>query len=485
MSNEQPATAAPASDLRGHGMHDLGPDEMERFRAVEARFLDVAGRAGYREIRTPTVEPLHLFTGAGTLSPQMLDRVYSFLDWDGWSGERVVLRPDSTLPAVRWHEERAGGDSARLCYVQPVYRFAPDDGQREQWQCGVELFGLTAPEGDAELLRLARELLTGLGLSEVRFELSHSGLVRAALGAAGLDRAAQLAAYDRLLDGDAAAIAELVAANPEQAGALRVLFEVDGGGEGYLANLRAALAAVPEAEQPIAEIEAAARAFAGAGSACAVAPASARGFEYYTGVTFRAFAGDSECLRGGRYDGLAERIRREARTRLGLRGGPAAAGDARAGRRGGRAMSSSAAIRVALPRGELRAPLAERLAAAGFVAEGYGKGSRAYRFEVTGRPLVAVRVFSDADIPIQVALGQYDLGVTSRAWVDELVTRFGHDSIVPLRALDLGDERRGARRTGRHDGGRAGRAPPAARGDDAPAPDRALPQPAARAPTTG
>ncbi len=308
MSNEQPSTAALASDLRGHGMHDLGPDEMRRFRSVEARFLEVTARAGYREIRTPTVEPLHLFTGAGTLSPQMLDRVYSFLDWDGWSGERVVLRPDSTLPAVRWHEEHAGGDPARLCYVQPVYRFAPDDGQREQWQCGVELFGLAAPEGDAELLRLALDLLTGLGLAGLRFELSHSGLVRAALGAAGLDRAAQLAMYDRLPDGDAEAIGELVAANPEQASALRVLFDVDGGGAGYLANLRAALAAVPEAEQPITELEAAAGALTEAGCAFAVAPASARNFEYYTGVTFRALAADVECLRGGRYDGLAETI---------------------------------------------------------------------------------------------------------------------------------------------------------------------------------
>ena len=308
MSNEQPATAALASDLRGHGMHDLGPDEMRRFRAVEARFLEVAARAGYLEIRTPTVEPLHLFTGAGTLSPHLLDRVYSFLDWDGWSGERVVLRPDSTLPAVRWHEEQAGGEPARLCYVQPVYRFAPDDGQREQWQCGVELFGLAAPAGDAELLRLALDLLAGLGLGGLRFELSHGGLVRAALSAAGLDRAAQLAVHDRLLDGDAGAITELVAAHPEQAGVLRVLFEVDGGGAGYLANLRAALAAVPEAEQPIAALEAAARSLADAGCACTVAPASARSFEYYTGVTFRAFAGDAECLRGGRYDGLAETI---------------------------------------------------------------------------------------------------------------------------------------------------------------------------------
>ncbi len=104
-------------------------------------------------------------------------------------------------------------------------------------------------------------------------------------------------------------------------------------------------------------------------------------------------------------------------------------------------MSADGAIRVALPRGGLRAPLAERLAAAGFAAIGYGEGSRAYRFAVEGRSRVAVRVFSDADIPIQIALGQYDLGVTSLSAIDELVTRFGHDTIAPLRALDLGSER--------------------------------------------
>lgn len=98
-------------------------------------------------------------------------------------------------------------------------------------------------------------------------------------------------------------------------------------------------------------------------------------------------------------------------------------------------------VRVALPRGDLRDGLAERLEAVGFVAEGYGEGSRAYRFEVRGRPSILVRVFSERDIPIQVALGQYDLGITRRAWVDELLVRYAQDSIVPLRALDLGAER--------------------------------------------
>ena len=98
-------------------------------------------------------------------------------------------------------------------------------------------------------------------------------------------------------------------------------------------------------------------------------------------------------------------------------------------------------VRVALPRGDLRDALAARLTAVGFVPEGYGEGSRAYRFAVTGRPTVVVRVFSERDIPIQVALGQYDLGITRRAWVDELLVRHKRDSIVPLRPLDIGAQR--------------------------------------------
>ncbi len=300
---------------RSPGMRDLGPAAMRRFRAAEARFLEVAAGAGYAEIRTPTVEPLHLFTGAGALSPRMLDRVYSFLDWDGWSGERVVLRPDSTLPAVRWREERADGGASRLCYVQPVYRFAPGGGQREQWQCGVELFGLAAPEGDAELLRLALGLLSALGAGGVSAELSHGGLVREALAATGLDAAAQLAARDRLLEGDEAVIAELADAHPSQAPALRVLLGVAGEGAGYLANLRAALtAAVPAAEAPIAELEAAARVL-GEAAARSASPPPPRATSSTTRASPSASsrAAPSACAAGAT---TASRRRSGGRTRL-------------------------------------------------------------------------------------------------------------------------------------------------------------------------
>ena len=86
---------------RCKGTRDLSPGEMAGFRLIEGVFRGCCLKWGYKEVRTPTLEYLHLFTSTGTLTPSMLSKVYSFLDWDGWSGERVVLRPDGTIPVAR------------------------------------------------------------------------------------------------------------------------------------------------------------------------------------------------------------------------------------------------------------------------------------------------------------------------------------------------------------------------------------------------
>jgi len=296
------------SEWRTSGMRELDPAAMRRFRKAERRFLEVTEARGYEEVRTPTIEPLHLYTSAGALSPQLLDRVYSFLDWDGWSGERVVLRPDATVPTARWYAA-SSAEVARLSYVQPVYRFEPGDADRELWQCGVELFGAPAAEGDAELLTLALDLLEGLGIADRRVELAHAGLVRAVLAAAGLDATAQLDAYDRMLASDRTLIEELTAANPESAAALRLLADVDGDSVAYVANLRTTLLpVVPAAEGPLTDLENAARALDAAGASYRIRPATAGNFEYYSGLTFRVTAGGVECITGGRYDGLTESV---------------------------------------------------------------------------------------------------------------------------------------------------------------------------------
>ena len=52
--------------MRSRGMRDMLPPEMERFRRIENAFREVSLGWGYREVRTPTIEHLYLFTAAGT-----------------------------------------------------------------------------------------------------------------------------------------------------------------------------------------------------------------------------------------------------------------------------------------------------------------------------------------------------------------------------------------------------------------------------------
>jgi len=292
--------------LRCRGMRDLLPEEMARFRRVEEVFATTCQQWGYQEVRTPAIEYLHLFTAAGTLSPQMLSRVYSFLDWDGWSGERVVLRPDATIPTARLYAEHLdSGRIAKLFYVQNVFRFAAGEESREDWQCGVELIGDTGTRGDAELTLLGTEVLEALGITEVEVVLSHAGLVRAVLARAGFSPEEQAALYDRILDGDLTVLDELEGRLHDLKAPLRLLFEVQGSGSGYLANLRGSLQpAIPELAEPLEQLTLVMETLAEAGRPCRIQAALARSFEYYSGSVFSFLAGGQRVGGGGRYDEL-------------------------------------------------------------------------------------------------------------------------------------------------------------------------------------
>ena len=291
---------------RVRGMRDLLPDDMDRVRLIEATFASTCRAWGYREVRTPVIEPLYLFTAAGTLSPKTLDRVYSFLDWDGWSGERVVLRPDSTIPAARLYTEHFGSDAvAKLFYRQNIFRFTDDGSSREEWQCGVELIGDTGLAGDVELALLATETVRALGLPDVALHVSHAGIVRAVLAAAAYSSDEQVQAYDRLLDGDLSVVDEVEARMPGLNAPLRLLFDVEGAGSAYLANVRASLArAVPALVRPIDELSFVVAALEALGIQPVIQAVLARSFEYYSGPLFKMYAGGTRVASGGRYDGL-------------------------------------------------------------------------------------------------------------------------------------------------------------------------------------
>lgn len=287
------------------GMRDLLPDEMARFRRVEQAFRDACHAWGYAEIRTPTLEHLYLFTSSGTLSPQLLGRVYSFLDWDGWTGERVVLRPDATIPVARLFRERLDATPLKLAYVENIFRFGASAAPREVWQCGAELIGDAWPSGDAELILMALRVLRTLGLAGPRLTLSHTGVVRALLEHAGFAPDEQAELYDRLLDGDLNVVGDVEARLPDLGPALRLLTGVNVAGAAFLANLRSAfLPAVPGMQAPLDELALIAGAMQAAGVEPQVSVTSVRDFEYYTGPVFHLSLGDAEIAGGGRYDRL-------------------------------------------------------------------------------------------------------------------------------------------------------------------------------------
>ena len=100
-------------------------------------------------------------------------------------------------------------------------------------------------------------------------------------------------------------------------------------------------------------------------------------------------------------------------------------------------------LKLALPGGDLRGPTAAALAQAGLASPGYAEGSRSLRLDldVDGRADVIERVFREKDIPIQVALGNYDLAVCGEPWVREFLARHPDEGLVRLRPLGFGESR--------------------------------------------
>ena len=289
------------------GTCDLSTEEMRLFRFIEGAFRESCGKWGYQEVRTPTIEYLHLFTSTGTLTPSTLGKVYSFLDWDGWSGERVVLRPEGTIPAVRLYiDEMAEKKLERLFYVINTFIFEETGKEnREKWQCGVELIGADSITADVELITLSLEVLKKLGLKNIELKLSHAGLIRALLTCFGLSPEEQGKVFDRILDGDVAVLSRLKAETPDLARLLTPLLDMKGNNAGFLRNLKTLFSSdlpdfIPELDNFIGVADL----LTAMGVKYQIDIASGRGFEYYTGMIFQMFKGEIKLGGGGRYDAL-------------------------------------------------------------------------------------------------------------------------------------------------------------------------------------
>jgi histidyl-tRNA synthetase len=295
--------------------NDLTIQALEYFRRIETVFMNRCRQFGYKEIKTGTIQPLHIYTALGTLSPNRLRRMYSFLDWDGWSGERVVLKPDSSPSVVRFYAENLYDiqKKQKLCYVENHFEWS-DTGENisERWQCGIENIGDPSVTSDIETIFMAQDILEELGFNNRHVFLSYPAIIRHIVQALIFSKDQQIQILDEIkkqrLDHVKAMLSGV-----DKGSVLLKLLELKGNSANYLKNIFQLLNG-PEFKPISNDME------------CVLTVCEQMdrikcnytldfsligNLDYYTGIQFQIFSeslrkSNSEILcAGGRYDHLA------------------------------------------------------------------------------------------------------------------------------------------------------------------------------------
>jgi len=160
------------------GMNDVLPEEVPRWQRIERTFRDLSALYGFREIRTPLVEPTTLFVRSiGETTDIVEKEMYTFVD----KGEHsLTLRPEGTASAVRAyleHAVHAREPVTKWIYFGPMFRRErPAKGRyRQFWQAGAEVIGDPGPYVDAELIDMVALFMRSLGVLDVEVLVNSLG----------------------------------------------------------------------------------------------------------------------------------------------------------------------------------------------------------------------------------------------------------------------------------------------------------------------
>ncbi len=291
------------------GMRDLLPEEAAARRALSRSVLDRFALHGYALVTPPVFEFADVLErGLGVLDPA---DVLRFVEPE--SGEVAALRPDMTPQVARIIATRLRGRPPpfRLGYEGTVLRRRSGRARKHRQipQVGVELAGVAGPEGDLELLALTVDSLRATGLERFTIDIGDAGVVRALLADLPSEKHARLS--QAISQRDDAEIAEACEAEGAlHATSLRALPWLHGDRDALVEGARklARTPASAPAKRLLALFDAAvARGF---GEHLTADLGEVRGFAYYTGTVFHAYAagtGDA-IVSGGRYDELLARF---------------------------------------------------------------------------------------------------------------------------------------------------------------------------------
>ncbi len=283
------------------GLHDVLAPDAAHEAALVGTLTQAFGTHGYERVSPPMLEYETALIGAG--GPGMDDHVFRVID--PTSGRMMAIRADMTPQVARIAATRLSRQPRplRLSYGGQVLtvRGSQLRPERQFAQAGAELIGPDNIAADIEILILAVDALSEIGIEGITIDLNSPALVGSVISALDAEngKISQLrAALDHK---DQVGVAALAG---ESAGILSYLIAATGPVDEALAKL--GRIALPDAAK--AEIERLRAVAEGVRAhrpdlALTLDPVEYRGFEYQTGVSFTIFLAGvrGELGRGGRY----------------------------------------------------------------------------------------------------------------------------------------------------------------------------------------
>ncbi len=285
------------------GMNDVLPADIAGWHRVENCFARSMTLHGFREVRTPLVEPTPLFVRAVGETTDIVEKeMYSFSHHD----EALTLRPEGTAGAARayvQHKVHTKEPVSRWYYTGAMFRAErPQRGRyRQFFQAGAEVFGDPGPGCDAEMIDLLVGFVRELGVTDAVVYLSSigSGDTRVRYKQALLDY------LEPKKEGLSVESQRRLGTNP-----LRVLDSKNPGDQEIVRKAPAIVDHLADADR--AHFDGLRRLLDALGTPYQIDPRLVRGLDYYTrtlfeikGATDKLGAGNT-LVGGGRYDGMIQ-----------------------------------------------------------------------------------------------------------------------------------------------------------------------------------
>lgn len=270
------------------GVRDFYPEDYKILEYIFNTWKSVLLKYGYEQYDASPLEYAEIYkqkSGEEIVNEQ----TYTFIDK---GGREISLRPEMTPTVARLvaRKHRELSYPLRWFSIPNVFRYErPQKGRlREHWQLNVDMFGLDSIYGDAELIKIACDILTAFGLTDSQFVIKIN------------NRKMLNSFFDNtsLSDEQKHAVIKLLDKKNKVTNFDEQLKEIAGKNFKFNPEMDEETTAVIDLlkKQGISNIE--------------FDPYMVRGFDYYNGIIFEIFdtspANNRSVFGGGRYDNLTQ-----------------------------------------------------------------------------------------------------------------------------------------------------------------------------------